>query len=267
MEKLNLKQIQKYELEILNVFDEYCKENNLNYSLAAGTLIGAVRHGRMIPWDDDIDLFMLRKEYNQFYELIKDTGFLPGSRYQVITCEEPNGFLPFIKIVDSTTIAYEEKVRPEFATGIWIDIFPLDYCGNTQEDAEKNCRRMQNIVKKYYRYFSRYTGKSARDLLKNFYVWFINKFRKTQKNTLKEILLSVENEEEEEFIGTIIWANDLKDVYPSRYFKEYDKILFYGAEYSVFKNYDEILRWRFGDYMKIPKEQDRKGHGIKAYKI
>ena len=68
-----LRKLQLVQLDILNVIDDFCVKNNIKYSIAYGTILGAVRHGGFIPWDDDLDICMLREDYDKFIELWKDS--------------------------------------------------------------------------------------------------------------------------------------------------------------------------------------------------
>ena len=82
MKKIDLKELQKIEFDILCEFDEFCQKHGLKYSLAFGSLIGAARHKGFIPWDDDIDVYMMREEYEKFVELIeKGEKFTPRSSH------------------------------------------------------------------------------------------------------------------------------------------------------------------------------------------
>ena len=122
----NLDEIKKIELGILISFDKFCRNNDIKYSLGAGTMIGAVRHGGFIPWDDDIDIFMLRKEYDTFLKLVAQNNFtLDETFYTVLNPENKENIHPFIKIVDTRTIAYEQNRMKKYMKGIWMDILSL----------------------------------------------------------------------------------------------------------------------------------------------
>ena len=126
MKKNELERLQKEEIDILNEIVRICDKNNIPYFLAAGTLLGAVRHSGFIPWDDDIDLFMLRDDYNKFIKCaineINDNYFLQ--------CHDTDKYYysSFIKVRKNNTLMIEEEnENRKIHRGIWVDIFPLDY--------------------------------------------------------------------------------------------------------------------------------------------
>lgn len=122
-----LRQLQMTELEILDEFVRICEENNLHYYLVGGTLLGAVRHHGFIPWDDDIDVAMFRKDYDRFAE-IAPQKLHPQYFYQCPDTD-PYYFLTYAKIRKNGTEVYEERFRnAKFHKGVFIDIFPLDFC-------------------------------------------------------------------------------------------------------------------------------------------
>ena len=125
MRQLTLREIQLEELKLLSYFDEFCNINRLKYSLVYGTLIGAARHKGFIPWDDDLDIRMTRKNYDKFLEV---WGKLQPEGYLLQNKENSPRFpSSFSKIRKShTTFLQFESERGAHHTGIFVDIFPLD---------------------------------------------------------------------------------------------------------------------------------------------
>lgn len=122
-----LRRLQLAELEILDVFVRVCVKHGLRYYLVGGTLLGAVRHQGFIPWDDDIDVAMPREDYDRF----ADVAALELGPQYFYQCPEtdPYYFLTYAKIRKNGTEVYEERFKnAKFHKGIFIDIFPLDFC-------------------------------------------------------------------------------------------------------------------------------------------
>jgi lipopolysaccharide cholinephosphotransferase len=120
-----LHDLQEVELSILREFVRVCEAHKLRYYVAYGTLLGAVRHGGFIPWDDDIDVTMPRHDYNRFAELCQ-SELLPGFKWQSYATEEhyPHWFGKVIKTQTVIRHALTEQLR--FQQAIYIDVFPLD---------------------------------------------------------------------------------------------------------------------------------------------
>ena len=121
MNKLDTDTVKEIQMDILSSVDTFCKENNIRYFISGGTLIGAVRHKGYIPWDDDIDIMMLRKDYNKF---VHDFG--TKGKYCVLAPELNMHFpFPFAKVEDTSTVLIENMATP-WEMGINIDVFPWE---------------------------------------------------------------------------------------------------------------------------------------------
>lgn len=121
-----LRQCQLVQLHLLYVFDAICKEYNLTYFLGGGTLLGAMRHGGFIPWDDDLDVGMPLKDYKKFLKIASNA--LPKDVILQTPKTNPNTAIPFSKLRDVYSFYYE--MRPDIATsdsaGIYLDVFPYE---------------------------------------------------------------------------------------------------------------------------------------------
>ena len=125
-DKKTLEKLHKVEIEILDEFVRICNKYNLEYYLIGGTMLGAVRHQGFIPWDDDIDVGIMRKDYDLFIKYAREEL---GDKYY-LDCYETNKeyYLPFAKIRKNNTI-FNEQVSAHLNNhkGIYIDIIPVSY--------------------------------------------------------------------------------------------------------------------------------------------
>lgn len=145
MKKLSSKEIKRIELGILKEFHRVCEEHGLSYLLAYGTALGAIRHQGFIPWDDDIDVFMPRADYERLYSLCTSSDVL-ASPYQLVSYRDQSSIYQFFKIVDQSTSAYETFVGKSHPIGLWIDIFPLEPVGGIADKTLAKVLRRQRRI-------------------------------------------------------------------------------------------------------------------------
>lgn len=133
-------QLHNHLLEMVKQFHIFCIDNNLNYYILGGTCLGAKRHKGFIPWDDDIDVGMLRKDYEKFYALRKKLPDNLELRFYKNTKGSP---MHYIKLIDNTTTLIESRY-PNYIEGLYIDVFPLDYAsnGNTVKEEYRRWRKI-----------------------------------------------------------------------------------------------------------------------------
>ena len=169
MRELNLEEIQAIELDILTFFADICERHGLDYFLAYGTLIGAMRHEGFIPWDDDIDVCMPRADYEKLWEVSREEEFAP---YQLVSYRDKSSLYSFFKLVDTRTLVHETYIADQYETGLWIDVFPLDACEPDSAEfaeAKKANNRLQQKLELAVGDASRSAstvGKVAKTLLK-----------------------------------------------------------------------------------------------------
>lgn len=270
---ISIKDVQDVELEILIEFDRICRKMNIPYQLCAGTLLGAVRHKGFIPWDDDVDVCMRRCDYDRFLQCCPQEL---NDKYFLQTCfTDPTCVVQFAKIRKNGT-AYENALdaSAKYHTGIWIDIFPMDNV-NPNSLAGKY-QRLQVMF--YYAFVTssireRVThckGLHKRLIRSTFYniLKIVPKARIDKK--LDEVYRKFNNEDTE-YLGIFtngVGKNYWIDIQPSDGFYDLIELDFCGRKFMAPKNYDEILKNAYGDYMSYPPIEDRcPSHGITNIKI
>ena len=266
-EVTDIREIQQMELGIMEYIHETCQKIGVKYFLAYGSLIGAVRHKGFIPWDDDMDICMLREDYKKLQDYLIAN---PDERYEVMSYKNNLNYVyPFMKVQDNQTYLLEEDVRIDSNMGIYVDIFPVD----GYEDDVNFKNKMTKLIKK--RQLSCYTfkgitnTKSVLNSLIRYISVIIFYFTNTNKYVaqIEELAKSrkVPNYEEVDYL---IYKDMNKPVWRREWLEQVTTGTFEGKEFMIPKNYHEILTSDYGDYMQLPPVEQRVSHhDFKLWKI
>lgn len=243
MQEDKLYKIKQGEKKILEIFDRFCKENGLNYSLFFGTALGAVRHKGFIPWDDDIDVCMTRKDFEKFYELW-------GER-EVEGCY----------VQSRRTIEYalnHEKIRStesEFKD-IFIDIFPID-----KMPIKKSLRKKMLFKAKLRLIYTRNcpykAGGKILELASRMLLALPKKIKKKIKKSCDAYVTKYKDMEKDYEYICLACPADLKCIYPQTLMNGLQPISFEGEDFTISSEYDTMLKIMYGDYMVLPPENER----------
>lgn len=265
IKKLTLKEIKEKELAILDNFASFCDKNNLRYYLVWGTLLGAVRHKGFIPWDDDIDVSMPRPDYEKLVKLLKTEQIAPNISLRKPEDKKHPYFFP--KLVDNQTFVEEANIRKCFTTGIWVDIFILDGITDNEAERDQFCTKQGKLNK--YLFYSIEREYKGSNFIKNFIgFFFIPILRLFHSYLKKQIYINSKKydfESSAQVAENIGW--NIKKTIIKKEDLEQTKVTFEGKEYKTFKNYDERLKQLYGDYMKLPPENERLYHKMDAWEI
>lgn len=265
MNEDQLKQIQNIELEILDEIMRICNKHKIPFIMMGGTCLGAIRHQGIIPWDDDIDLGMLRSDYDRFAFLCK-TELSDNYFFQDFDTEKYCGFI-FGKIRKNDTALVEEYSKNvKMNQGIWVDIFPFDYVSDDIAVHQKKYSKLlffRNLLAikqgfKVKKTDTRIT-KILYFLVKSF-IWLIP--RKVIINKLNQLMIN-QNEVPTNTLFPYGCAWGLKERISTNLFFETINVEFNGRSVPVFKDYDTYLRNLYGDYMTPPPlEKRNSGHDV-----
>lgn len=266
-EELTLQELKNIEFDLLKEFDAFCRQNQIRYFLAYGTLLGAVRYKGFIPWDDDVDVLVPREDYDKMIKLYKDRG-----RYRLYSTERnPKFGYPFSKLCDMTTKKEEENINNGIEQGIEIDIFPLDCWDNDIDIAKKEVKRLKrnmfglNLAKMItcsastpWKCFLLKTMMLGCRMLGN--QFFIDRIIKIGKQ---------KNPNGSAYMGDKVWCPyGERDICPAEVFSDSIKVEFEGQEFPAPIGYDTYLTRLYGDYLpEPPKERQKTHHKFKAYRI
>lgn len=262
---LTLKEIQYEEKEMLKEIIKFLKKENMNYFIWAGTFLGAVRHKGFIPWDDDIDLAMTRPQYNKLLEYLKNHNNKISDNLEAIGFELGNSDFPFIKIINKSIKVDEVEQCDEY---LWVDIFPLDA---TPKDNSKFYKRVAFLNKLFV--LRRMERKGIKLIATSEFKRFIKtifiKLMKIWKyDSYIKFYISYCTKyeyDDYEYIHNNVWSSSPAVWHKSELVNK--QFQFEDIKVNGLKNYDAILTRGYGNYMQLPKEEDRVTHNFKAWKV
>jgi len=258
---VDLVDVQKVQLGILETVDEICKKNGIKYFLSGGTLLGAVRHRGFIPWDDDIDLWMTRENYKKFKKVLeKDLA----KDYRAVDYYSHIRYPLSIMKIQKNGTEYVEGVfsNLDIPSGIYIDIFPLDYIWKPAYQLQTALLIKLQAIRDYK---LRKDGKKNAVLLKQV-LYSLVPLRLCRG--LTELTMRFFNPFKTGVRNQLCHRGRYWPKFSEEDTDDLIEMEFCGKPYPVPKNYDKILRACYGDYMKLPPEEKRQPiHNIVKCKL
>lgn len=258
---VQLKTIQDKELQILVEFKNICDKHNIRYSLAGGTLIGAVRHKGFIPWDDDIDVYVLRSDLNRLREICPKELKKP---YFYQTNEtDSDYYYPYDKIrLDGTVFKSPYLSSRNINHGLFIDIFPVDVIPNNHRLRNAQYyehRILLSILLAKFIDINKLNGKKrvfSRCLRLISKPISIKKIYKLEESVASRYSDKISSSNYVSNLN-IPLSYGKKGIYPAEWFNSFETIKFENHNFLVTRNYDQMLKQLYGDYMKLPPLSER----------
>lgn len=253
MKELSLEEKKRIGLEILLDLDAVCKNNGIEYYLAYGSLLGAVRHKGFIPWDDDIDVWVKIQDYEKLLDILKHE-----SKYEVLSNRDSQQWVnSFSKLADPTTIVIDSELSPNERHGIAVDIFPVFECNNDLKWIKK-IRHYQTLIFRTQQYSKNDIKISnIKDIAKKINVYSNILFGRNlgyQRNRIFQMQLEPKGTN---LLGCPLSPYQEKDIHSAECFSSQILLEFEHSLFPAPVGYKRILENLYGDYMQLPPPEKR----------
>ena len=268
MKEINdLEELKSIELEIMKKVHEFCKRDKLGYFLAYGTLLGAIRHKGFIPWDDDLDIWMFRDDYEKFLKDFPEYGQQVGL-YIAYKNTKPCYLRNMFKVCDNRTIRNDPYFSCDDSYGVFVDVWPIDGVPDNQFIRFfylKWIRALRGIF-----FYTVSNPELKPEFKKSKLKRFVGKvFRKIidphKLLEYEEKLMRKYNFKKTELVSC--YGSDVLVITPRKDFQKAVLHEFEDTEFYIPEGYDDVLRNRYGDYLTPPKSKDDRRHIANVYWI
>ena len=254
-------------LHTYKAFAEFCNNNEINYCAAGGTLIGAVRHHGFIPWDDDIDVYMKRPDYDKFISL---RNRLEDTDYEIIDPSNDGYYCAMAKFSHRNSTIWEFQSIP-FVYGAFVDVFVLDFEDGLFDDVVK---KRLNFTRKVNLFYLSSNNHPTKEIVNLFFrgemkksIWYL-----FQKSILRNIhplfrktLIRHSSKSCGEWLVAYTGTSQEKDIFRSEWFDGSIPFSFEDTRIDAPSGYDKFLSAMFGDYMTPPPIEMQVSHHALFY--
>ena len=249
-----------YKQALLLTFDftaKFLDDHNLHWWGAYGTCIGAIRHQGLIPWDDDIDIYMLRSDYNKLLSL---QGEIQKYGYDLLSAHNGKNSMFYTKISNQHTTLVAEAEEP-LDVGVFIDVFPLDYLDGDVSEFDSNYKALKKWTGLHkYLYFRVTLGDIIRTLksdrskaLRYLYSLLSPRFLKMwTKAKVEDVERRLSSTNHGDYLVSYFGPYGRKEILKSEWFDDFELMDYEGRKIKVPKHCADYLRQIYGDFMKPP---------------
>ena len=273
MKEMTTKEVQQMSLDILQDFHDFCVKNNLHYSLSGGTLLGAIRHNGFITWDDDIDVQMPRPDYDRLIRTYtSEKGYKVYSR-ELFGFDKKKMAYTHARICDTQKTYVDTGIRPWISeqVGVWIDILPCDGISSNPQEAKKHLQQIDSLARHAYWMGVQYSawstiikGKNLKEKVK----FGLKKIaslgvKENVFDTLFRYRHKYNYATSEFFFATTHYG--MKEWQPKKNLEGFILHKFEDHEFYIMSGWNENLKSLYGDYMKLPPENQRESHDFNRY--
>ena len=254
-------------LQTYKAFAEFCKKKEINYCAAGGTLIGAVRHHGFIPWDDDIDVYMKRPDYDKFISLRNQ---LADTDYEIIDPRNDGYYCAMAKFSHRNSTIWEFQSIP-FVYGAYIDVFVLDFEDGFYDDVVKKRLSFTRKVDLFYLSSNNHTAKEIAilfgrgEIKKSIWYLFQKLLLHNIHSFLRKILIRHSCKSSGEWMVAYTGTSQEKDIFRSEWFEGSITFPFEDTCIDAPSGYDKFLTAMFGDYMTPPPIEMQVSHHALFY--
>lgn len=263
MRELSLEEIRQTEFRLLEYFRDFCQENQIRFFLSNGTLLGSVKYGGFIPWDDDIDVLVPRADYDRLLRIFRDT-----EKYRLFSVErEPDYLFPFAKLCDGHTLKIEDNVDNGVQLGVDIDIFPLDSWAQKLPRAKREVRRIRRRMRLLDWSKTVTETDPLKKALKKGAVCLCGK--QGGSACVKKIQRVGAKHSGNSFLGCKVWPiYGYREILPAELFCDSVTVRFQGKDFPAPIGYEQYLRRLYGDYHReLPPEEQKTHHHFSAFAL
>ena len=269
-ELLSLQEMQQVYLELLQDFDGMCQHHGLRYELAGGSLLGAVRHGGFIPWDDDIDVCMPRPDYERMLELKKEGKLALPEKRDLISDRDRTFARHFGRFVRHDVKRVADMAEETDCPYIGMDIFPVDGLPAGKLGFKWQCWRVKQL-RRFLLTSVEKAGTSRKGALaakvKDLYRPILKKIGPFRIARHLDKVCSRVDYDKAKLVGAITGMYGHKERWPKEDMLPQTRLPFEGLSACAYENYDIYLGNLYGDYMKLPPEDKRVPHCDPGYRV
>lgn len=259
MKIIDTDELKVLQTDVLEAIHGFCEKQGIKYTMGCGTLLGAVRHKGYIPWDDDIDIYLLREDYER---LMKSFPPLYDGKYKLVSLERDAAWeRPYAKAYDNRTV-FRENAAYKYVIGVGIDVYPIDNVPDDESEWVDYNRKRLFFQRLFQMKFIRLN--KSRSLWKNMllvivkgvllpvspsrFARFLDRYARKYNNASTRFVF-------ENVQGVCVRRRFRKDV-----FLDIEDMSFEDRHFNGLKDYDEYLRNAYGNYMQLPPEEKRVPH-------